>query len=242
MIMCGGETARALQDLAVKYSLALGFGLLTVENRGQAEERASVDPPQQRRRSRARLLEHDRNEADLRALSPVTNVDPDGPDDAAPQANVARSVARLNAVQALYQMAISGGTADGVIREFAVEPNGRLDEDNDEPIAEADKSLFAELVRGTRSQLTEVDKMLSACLDDAWPAERMEILLRTILRCGAFELYSQPSVPARVVISEYVRVADAFFEGKEPALVNAILDRLTRVLRPEELTERDSRR
>ena len=38
-----GETARALQDLAVKYCLALGFGLLTVENREQAEERAGVD-------------------------------------------------------------------------------------------------------------------------------------------------------------------------------------------------------
>ena len=38
-----GETARALQDLAVKYCLALGFGLLTVENSEQAEERASVD-------------------------------------------------------------------------------------------------------------------------------------------------------------------------------------------------------
>ena len=38
-----GEAARALQDLAVKYCLALGFGLLTVENRAQAEERAGVD-------------------------------------------------------------------------------------------------------------------------------------------------------------------------------------------------------
>ena len=38
-----GETARGLQDLAVKYCLALGFGLLTVENREQAEERAGVD-------------------------------------------------------------------------------------------------------------------------------------------------------------------------------------------------------
>ena len=171
----------------------------------------------------------------------MMNVDPDGTGDIAPQANVARSVARLNAVQALYQMAISGGTADSVIREFAIEPNGRIDED-DEPIAEADKTLFAELVRGTRDKMAEVDKMLSACLDDGWPANRMEILLRTILRCGAFELYSQPSVPARVVISEYVRVTDAFFEGKEPALVNAILDRLARVLRPEELTEQGSRR
>jgi N utilization substance protein B len=170
----------------------------------------------------------------------VTNVDHDSTGTSARIANVARSAARLNAVQALYQMAISGGTAETIIRQFAAAgPSGRID--GDEPIAEADTALFALLVRGTRGSLAEVDEMLSACLDDAWPAERMEVLLRAILRCGAYELSSQPAVPARVVISEYVRVADAFFASKEPALVNAVLDRLGRVLRPEELAAEGSR-
>lgn len=165
----------------------------------------------------------------------MTTVDQSGAAATTHRTNVARSAARLSAVQALYQMAISGGTADAVIHQFATsEPNGRVDED-DAPIAEADTVLFADLVRGTHAHLAQVDKMLSACLDDAWPAERMEILLRAVLRCGAYEMYTRSSVPARVVISEYVRVADAFFDGKEPALVNAVLDRLARVLRPEEL-------
>jgi 6,7-dimethyl-8-ribityllumazine synthase len=38
-----GESARGLQDLAVKYTLALGYGILTVENEAQAWERARVD-------------------------------------------------------------------------------------------------------------------------------------------------------------------------------------------------------
>ncbi|MBI1206334.1 MAG: 6,7-dimethyl-8-ribityllumazine synthase [Azospirillum sp.] len=37
-----GESARALQDLSVRYTLALGYGILTVENREQAWVRASV--------------------------------------------------------------------------------------------------------------------------------------------------------------------------------------------------------
>jgi len=172
----------------------------------------------------------------------VTDIGQDATNTHARQTNVARSAARLNAVQALYQMAISGGTAEDIISQFAAAgPEDRADDD-DETVAEADKVLFAELVQGTRDKMTEVDEMLSACLDDAWPAERMEILLRAILRCGAYELFSRPSVPARVVISEYIRVADAFFEGKEPSLVNAVLDRLARVLRPEELAEEDSPR
>lgn len=170
----------------------------------------------------------------------MTDVDQDVASTDGQRTNVARSAARLNAVQALYQMAISGGTAEGIIGQFdATGPKGRADDD-DEPVAEADKVLFAELVRGTGDKIAEVDEMLSACLDDAWPVERMEILLRAILRCGAYELFSQPGVPARVVISEYIRVADAFFEGKEPSLVNAVLDRLARVLRPEELAGEDS--
>jgi N utilization substance protein B len=170
----------------------------------------------------------------------VTNANHEAAGAGGQPANLARSAARLNAVQALYQMAISGGTAEAIIGQFtAAGPQGRAD-DGDEPVAEADRSLFADLVQGTHDKMTDIDEMLSGCLDDAWPVERIEILLRAILRCGAYELFSQPAVPARVVISEYIRVTDAFFEGKEPSLVNAVLDRLARVLRPEELAAEDS--
>lgn len=157
----------------------------------------------------------------------------------AQQTNVSRSVARLSAVQALYQLAMSGGTTDDIIGQFGDVGADERTDDGDEPIAKADINLFAELVRGTYTKMAEIDEMVACCLDDAWPIERMEILLRAILRCSAYELFSQPSVPARVVISEYVRVTDAFFEGKEPALVNAVLDKLARVLRPDELAEED---
>lgn len=158
-----------------------------------------------------------------------------------PVSKVARSVARLNAVQALYQLAMSGGTVDAIVGQFATTTSGAQTEEGDEPMADGDAALFAELVRGTNGKLDDVDRMVSSCLDEAWPVERMEVLLRAILRCGAFEMFSRSSVPARVVISEYVRVTDAFFEGKEPALVNAVLDKLARVLRPEELATDNSR-
>lgn len=38
-----GESARGLQELAIKDRLAIGYGVLTVENRDQAWARASVD-------------------------------------------------------------------------------------------------------------------------------------------------------------------------------------------------------
>lgn len=38
-----GESSRALMDLAMKYSVALGYGILTVENREQALARADIN-------------------------------------------------------------------------------------------------------------------------------------------------------------------------------------------------------
>ncbi len=44
-------------------------------------------------------------------------------------------------------------------------------------------------------------------------------------------------VPAKVVIDEYVEIAHAFFDGDEPAFVNAVLDRLARPKRAAEFGE-----
>ncbi len=62
-------------------------------------------------------------------------------------------------------------------------------------------------------------------------------MLRAILRAGAYELMARSDVPARVAISEYLDVAHAFFAGKEPGLVNGVIDRLANELRPGDLAE-----
>ena len=146
-----------------------------------------------------------------------------------------RSAARLAAVQALYQIELGGATPEQVIHEFV---DLRLKEEVDGVrLAEADRRLLTELVRGVTAERGEIDDMLAAVLDEDWPVERLETLVLTVLRAGAYELTERREVPVRVVISEYVAVADAFFAGKEPGLVNGVLDRLARALRPEEFED-----
>jgi N utilization substance protein B len=77
--------------------------------------------------------------------------------------------------------------------------------------------------------------MIGEALSGGWTLERLEPLIRTILEAGTYELLARPDIPIRVVITEYVEVAHAFFAGKEPALVNGVLDRLARTLRHDEL-------
>jgi transcription antitermination protein NusB len=145
----------------------------------------------------------------------------------------ARSTARLAAVQALYQIELSQGDAEQVIVEFT---KHRFDDTVEGmELVKPDPMLFAELVRGTLLARRDLDDMIAAVLTEGWTIERLEKLLHCILRAGAYELADRTDTPARVVISEYVDLADAFYGEKETGLINGVLDRLARELRPHEL-------
>lgn len=143
-----------------------------------------------------------------------------------------RRAARLCAVQALYQIELSGGAPDFVVGEFLQYRLGEVIEGV--RVDQADRELLTELVRGSSSENAALDDILSAVLTEDWPVERLETLLKVILRAGAYELAYRPDVPARVVIAEYVSLAEGFFERKETGLANGVLDNLARQMRPEE--------
>lgn len=148
-----------------------------------------------------------------------------------------RRAARLAAVQALYQWEQTGAKPDTIITEFGVHRIARRpQEGEDAELPPADRKLFAELVRGVAASVSELDDMLSAVISDEWSVERLESILRAIMRCGAYELAHRQDVPPKVVISEYLAVADAFFGEKETGMTNGILDKLAQTLRPGELT------
>jgi N utilization substance protein B len=141
-----------------------------------------------------------------------------------------RSVARLAAVQALYQMETAGAGVDAVVREFSDHRFGGDIEG--ETLGEADEVFFAELVRGVVQDQTSVDQAIAKRLAVNWRLDRIDATLRAILRSGAYELTQRPDVPTEVAIDEYVEIAKSFFEGPEPGFVNACLDGIARDRRP----------
>jgi len=138
----------------------------------------------------------------------------------------ARSVARLAAVQALYQMEAAGAGVDAVVREFSDHRFGGDMEGS--PLAEADEVFFGQLVRGVVKDQFAVDQAVAKHLAAGWRLDRLDATLRAILRAGAFELTERPDVPVEVAIDEYVELAKSFFEGPEPGFVNAALDAIAR--------------
>lgn len=150
--------------------------------------------------------------------------------DSAPRPQrAARSAARLAAVQALYQMDVGGTDAETVVEEFVQHRFGA--ELEDAPFPEAEEELFAAIVRGVVADQTQIDRTIARCLAEGWTLERIDSILRAILRAGAFELMHKSDVPARVAISEYLDLTHAFFAGPEPSFVNGVLDKLAHRLR-----------
>ena len=138
----------------------------------------------------------------------------------------ARTVARLAAVQALYQMELAGEGVDTVIEEFS---RHRFDGDIEgQMLAEADEAWFADVVRGVVTEQKAVDAAIRARLASNWKIERLDATLRALLRSGAWELMRKPEVALEIVIDEYVELAKAFFDDAEAKFVNAALDGVAR--------------
>ncbi|MGA7259547.1 MAG: transcription antitermination factor NusB [Stellaceae bacterium] len=145
-----------------------------------------------------------------------------------------RSVARLAAVQALYQLELNRGTdPEAVVREFARHRLGH--EIEGDRYGDADPALFSDIVRGVAADLDRLDATICEVLTEEWPLPRLDAVLRAILRAGAYELVHRPDVPPRVSVNEYTTIAHAFFSGKEPGLANGVLDKLGRSLRAAEM-------
>ncbi len=141
----------------------------------------------------------------------------------------ARTVARLAAVQALYQLDLGGEGVETVIEEFS---RHRFDADIEgEMLAEADEDYFAAIVRGVVNSRAQLDQVIAARLASGWRLERLDATLRALLRCGAWELIEQIDVPREIVIDEYVELAKAFFDEAEARFVNAALDGVARDVR-----------
>ena len=147
-----------------------------------------------------------------------------------------RSAARLAAVQALYQLELAGGVAEAVVGEFnRYRFAGELD---GQQLVEADPALFGELVLGVTQRRAEIDEKLKSVLQGDWDFSSLELLMREILRAGAFEILMRPDIDPPLSISEYVDLTKAFFEKREPAPVNGILGRLAREARSGEMGDR----
>ncbi len=137
-----------------------------------------------------------------------------------------RGAARLAAVQALYQMEIGNVSLEDTLTQFAAIHLGK-EVEGDEYLP-ADTDFFRQIVGGVIKGQLEIDPLLDKTLAEGWPVARIEATMRAILRAAAFELLKKPDIPVKVVITEYVDVAKAFFDDEAAGMVNGVLDTIAK--------------
>ncbi|MEJ6393992.1 transcription antitermination factor NusB [Gymnodinialimonas sp. 2305UL16-5] len=159
----------------------------------------------------------------------MSDANPKGP--TRDQRRQMRSAARLYAVQALFQMEHSALSLDKVRQEFETHRFGAV-YDGDE-LAEGDPALFRKTLEDAVERQALIDQMTDRALVAKWPIDRIDPTLRALFRAAGAELVAT-NTPPKVVITEYVDVARAFFpEGREPKFVNAVLDHMAREAKPD---------
>lgn len=157
-----------------------------------------------------------------------------------------RSAARLASVQALYQIELTDSPVEDVLNGFlthrigshALSPDpARDDNDIEVPLLEPDSELLTDIVRGAWTFRDELTSLASRCLSKEGGVERLEAVLRAILQAGVYELSHNLETPPLVTISEYTDIARAFYGNTEVGLVNAVLDKVARQIRPDEMSD-----
>lgn len=130
----------------------------------------------------------------------------------------ARRVARQRALQALYQLDMSPGTAAEALESaWASEEEARR---------EPESVRFAsELVEGVLAHREEIDRIIEQHSHN-WRLDRMSRIDRNVLRLGVFELKYRPDIPRRVSLNEAVELGKSFGTEESSAFVNGLLDRV----------------
>ena len=126
-----------------------------------------------------------------------------------------RRKGREAALQMLYQMDLSGVSAEQAIAVFW--PHLGMTRDGED---------FANvIVRGVATESDRIDETIRN-VSQHWRLERMARVDRNILRLGTYELLAMADVPPRVTLNEAVELAKKFGNESSPGFVNGVLDRI----------------
>ncbi len=138
-----------------------------------------------------------------------------------------RTIARLAAVQAIYQMDIGETSLETILAEFLDHRLGK--EIEGDQYLPADHDFFSQILKGVIKYQLEIDPLIDNSLNEDWKVTQIDSTMRAILRAGIYELIFRKDIPKKVAINEYVEIAKSFFDEKTSGMINAVLDKISKL-------------
>ena len=96
------------------------------------------------------------------------------------------------------------------------------------------KKFIKDVVTGTLERLELIEETINSHLKEDINLRKTDKLLKIILFAALFELMFKHNTPKKVIISEYLVASEYFLEKIQIGYLNAILDKIAKVLRKEE--------
>ena len=93
------------------------------------------------------------------------------------------------------------------------------------------KKFIKDVVNGTIERKELIQNLMDKELKDDINENKTELMIKLMIMAAIYEFMFMHKTPVKVVISEYLKVSDFFVEGSQKGFLNAILDKVSKVTR-----------
>ena len=93
------------------------------------------------------------------------------------------------------------------------------------------KKFIKDVVKGTIERKELIQDLMKKELKDDINENKTELMIKLMIMAAIYEFMYMHTTPVKVIISEYLKVADFFVQGSQKGFLNAILDKVSKVTR-----------
>ena len=93
------------------------------------------------------------------------------------------------------------------------------------------KKFIKDVVKGTIERKELIQDLMKKELKNDINENKTELMIKLMIMAAIYEFMYKHRTPVKVIISEYLKVADFFVQGSQKGFLNAILDKVSKVTR-----------
>ena len=144
-----------------------------------------------------------------------------------------KTLSRYLAVQSVYNLIISS-EKDEIINNFNSK-NTLIFIDFEKRIKKKNinKSFFLKIFNNFCEKKISINELISKNLNGKWSLGRLPLVVSAILSVAVSEIILFPKTSIKIIVSEYLEIAESFHNIDEIKFINAILDKIYKEIHDE---------